>query len=226
VIKIKKMTNKLSTSCRVALLTACSTALLMTTPSIHAAQFGVSVIDSAGQPVSGASVCLGIHGKYAQYGSARTDENGQVLMDVPRVPMILTISKNSFSSVRTSEPARGFNLIKQIELSKGHPNVLCQAGSPPVSESSVRIGNVLVSESTFSTVLEPTVSGEPTQYRVSRSPSFTGSKWQRFESTIALSTRLSEENEVYLQMRRYKGTSKSWIEARSEVVSVRLPEFQ
>jgi len=221
------MTNKVSIASRIAVLTAFSGAILLASPaSVYAAQFGVSVIDSAGQPVSGADVCLGIHGKYSQYGAARTDEKGQVLMEVPRVPMVVTISKNRYTSVRMNEPARGFNLIKRVELDKGHPNVLCRVGSPPVSTSSVRIGNVLVSESAFSTVLMPTVSGEPTQYRVSRSPSFTGSKWRRFESSIALSTSLSEENEVYLQMRRYKGSGKSWIEARSEVVSVRLPEFQ
>jgi len=202
---------------RVTALSALSAVTLLATPSLHAAKFGVTLVDATGQPVSGAAVCIGLAGSYSQFGSAHTDENGFAILDVPTAPTVVTI---------LTEPARNFNLIKKIQLTPGSQNVRCEVDDFEASASSVKIGNVLVSESAFSTVLRPNVSGEPTEYRVSRIPSFTASSWQRFESTIALSTRLSEEDEVFLQMRRFKGSGSSWIEARSEVVSVQLPAFR
>jgi len=210
---------------RVTVLSALSAATLLAAPSLHAAKLGVTVVDTTGQPVSGAAVCVGLAGSYSQFGSAHTDENGFAILEVPSAPTVVTISKNNFDSIRVTEPARTFNLIKKIQLTRGNQNIRCEADGLESSASSVRIGNVLVSESAFSTVLRPNVSGQPTEYRVSRTPSFTASSWQRFESTIALSTRLSEEDEVFLQMRRFMGTANNWIEARSEVVSIQLPAF-
>jgi len=224
--KIKKMANLMANTSRVTALSALSAVTLLATPSLHAAKFGVTLVDATGQPVSGAAVCIGLAGSYSQFGSAHTDENGFAILDVPTAPTVVTISKNNFNSIRVTEPARNFNLIKKIQLTPGSQNVRCEVDDFEASASSVKIGNVLVSESAFSTVLRPNVSGEPTEYRVSRIPSFTASSWQRFESTIALSTRLSEEDEVFLQMRRFKGSGSSWIEARSEVVSVQLPAFR
>ena len=192
----------------------------------HAAKFGVKVIDDRGQAVAGAAVCFGLPGSYQQFGVLTTDASGLAMMDVPNVPLVVTITKTRFSSMRVNEPARGFNLIKEMTLSEGTPGPRCKTDNVVADNSMIKIANVDVMEGAFSTTLTPRVAGEPTQYRVSQTPSFSGAKWQRFESSIALTSNMASEEEIYLQMRRYTGTSQSWIEARSEVVTVKLPVFQ
>ena len=196
------------------------------TLSANAATFGVKVVDDRGQPIPGAAVCVGLPGNYKQFGAQLTDESGLAMVDVPNVPLVVTISKTRFSAMRVNEPARGFNLLKEITLSEGNPGPRCNAGQTIADNSSIKIGAVEVTESAYSTTLTPSVEGEATQYRVSRTPSFTGAKWQRFQSSIALTASLSDEDEVYLQLRRYSGSSKAWIEARSAIVAVKLPAYQ
>lgn len=196
------------------------------TMSANAATFGVKVVNDRGQPIPGAAVCVGLPGNYKQFGALLTDQSGNAMLDVPNVPLVVTISKTRFSGMRVNEPARGYNLIKEMKLTEGTPGPRCNAGQKIADNSSIQIGSVEVMESAYSTTLTPSVAGEPTQYRVSRTPSFTGAKWQRFQTSIALTSSLSDEDEVYLQLRRYEGSSKAWIEARSAVVTVKLPAYQ
>ncbi|MFK8075305.1 MAG: hypothetical protein AB8B84_01870 [Granulosicoccus sp.] len=196
------------------------------TMSANAATFGVKVVDDRGQPIAGAAVCIGLPGNYKQFGAKITDEGGVATVDVPNVPLVVTISKTRFSAMRVNEPARGFNLLKEMTLSEGNPGPRCNAGQTIADNLFIKIDSVEVTESAYSTTLTPSVDGDATQYRVSRTPSFTGAKWQRFQSSIALSASLSDEDEVYLQLRRYIGSSKSWVEASSAVVTVKLPAYQ
>lgn len=97
--------------------------------SAEASQFGVRVVDDAGEPVSGASVCVGLPGNYKQFGALFTNANGMAMTDVPNVPLVVTISKTRFSGIRMREPARGFSLIREVRLSDGTPGPRCKAGS-------------------------------------------------------------------------------------------------
>ncbi len=192
----------------------------------HAAKFGVRVVDDNGRPVAGASVCVGLQGNYKQFGATFTDSRGQVMVDVPNVPLLVTVSKDRFTGVRSTEPARAFNLIKEVKLREGVPGPRCRAGSV-LAEHTPGIPNIVVtdiaiSEGPFSTTLSPTVSGEPNQYRVSTSEAFADAKWIDFSTQIALAGDLSESNRVYLQMRKIRGNSKAYLESRSEVLTVRL----
>lgn len=220
--------NKNSKACsaRAVVLAALSFLGASASMSANAATFGVRVVDDRGQPVAGAAVCVGLPGNYKQFGALLTDASGNAMLDVPNVPLVVTISKSRFSGMRVSEPARGFNLIKEMTLSEGTPGPRCNAGQVVADSSSIQIGSVEVMESAYSTTLTPSVEGEATQYRVSRTPSFSGAKWQRFQTSIALNSSLSDEDEVYIQLRRYTGDGKAWIEARSAVVTVKLPAYQ
>lgn len=193
---------------------------------VSAKTFGVKIVDESGQSMSNVSVCVGLPGNPTKYGSLLSDESGLALLDVPKLPFVLTVSKARFGSMQINEPARGFNLIKQLTLKQGPSNAVCNVADLTKSQSSVRISTVQVVDSAFTKTLQPNVVGAPTQYRVSRTPSFTGAKWQRFDTAIPLSAGLSEEASVYIQMRRYTSLDKSWIEARSEVVNVRLPTYE
>jgi len=223
---IKTIKNPLKNKALSIALSVVGMASLMAFQPAHAAKFGVKIINEAGQPVAGAAVCLGLPGDYKQFGALITDKDGLAMADIPNVPLVVTVSKTRFSGIRMNEPARGFNLVKEVVLTEGVPGPRCNAGSSMANNDAIRIGNVLVTEGAFSTTLEPMVVGEATQYRVSSSSTFAGADWQRFESAISLPSSLAEKPAVYLQLRKYQGNRKAWIEARSDVVAVELPVFQ
>ena len=205
---------------------ACSVfvAVVLLSSTANAGKFGVRVVNDSGEPVAGASVCVGLPGNYKQFGAMFTNSDGQAITEVPNIPFVVTVSKTRFSGMRISEPARGFNLIKQVTLSEV-PGPRCRAGSTVADANppAIVIGDVNIDEGVYSTTLKPAVSGEPDHYRVSASAEFSDARWQRFDSTISLSSSLADEPSVFLQMRRFEGNSTGWVEARSRVVTVQLP---
>jgi len=207
-------------------VTALSAGLLLTSISANAAEFGVRVVDEAGMPVVGASVCFGLPGSYSQFGTGFTDEQGQATADVPNIPFMVTVSKTRFSGVRIEEPGRGFNLVKQVTLVEGFPGPRCKAGSSiaDANESLVRISDVDVAMQGNRTSLLPVATGEPNEYRVSASPDLSFQNWSVLGDSIRLSSTLAANSEVYLQLRRYEGVSNRWIDSQSEVSKVYLPK--
>ena len=192
----------------------------------QAAKFGVRVVDENDQAVVGAAVCIGLQGNYKQFAATFTDGQGKVMVDVPNVPLLVTVSKDQFSGIRITEPARAFNLLKQVRLREGIPGPRCKAGSS-LAESrpgvpSIVVTDIAINENTGSTTLSPTVSGEPNQYRVSANKEFEGAAWTKYANQIALASSLSNNQQVYLQMRNFQGSSKGWLETRSHVLTVRL----
>lgn len=192
----------------------------------HAAKFGVRVVDDNGAPVAGASVCIGLQGNYKRFGATFTDSQGQVMIDVPNVPLLVTVSKDRFTGVRSTEPARAYNLLKQVKLREGVPGPRCRAGSV-LAESAPSVPKIVVSSigiqaGPTTTTISPVVSGEPSHYRVSASKDFDGAKWQNFDNQIALNSKLSVSEKVFLQMRKRSGTAKAYLESVSDVMTVRL----
>ncbi|MEE9333395.1 MAG: hypothetical protein V3U65_04815 [Granulosicoccaceae bacterium] len=213
---------KLSTRTRLGAV-ALAAAIVSTAPSAQAAVFGVRVVDDTGAPVVGAAVCVGLQGNYKQFGAMFTDSSGTAKVDVPNVPLLVTVSKDRTAGVRMSEPARGYNLIKQVKLIDGVPGPRCRAGSslatPDVQQ--ILIDNVAVREGIYSTTLNTSVRGNPSHYRVSDNEGFTDAKWHRFSKVITTAN-YPEAEILFLQMRRIEGTAKSWLEARSDVIEVRM----
>jgi len=199
--------------------------LLGVAGSAQAAKFGVRVLDDGGQPVPGASVCIGLEGNYRQFGTAFTDLEGRAeLVEVPNMPFVVTVSKTRFTGTRLSQPAHGYDLVRDVVLAEGLPGPRCKAGSsmaanPPV----IDVRGVDVLDDDAATTLRPSVSGAPSEYRLAADDSFEGAAWQRFERSIAVPDSLSGERAVFLQLRRLEGSSRSWLEARSDVVTIELP---
>ncbi len=209
----------------IAIKAAALGAVLCLSGTGNAAQFGVRVVDEAGLPVAGASVCFGLPGSYRQFGAVFTDVDGQAEAEVPNIPFVVTVSKTRFSGVRISEPARGFNLMKQVTLAEGTPGPRCKAGSTltDAGQSSIRISNVTVSEDGQATILTPVATGEPTEYRVGSSEFLESERWRTLNGSIRVPGSMADLDEVYLQLRRFEGTASSWLEARSDAVAVYLP---
>ena len=191
--------------------------------SAHAGKFGIRVVDQSGEPVAGAAVCVGLEGNYKQFGAVFTDLNGVVpMLEVPNIPLVLTVSKTRFTGIRLMEPAREFNLIKEVKLRNGLPGPRCRAESSLASAPAILIGNIEVIEGASSKTITPTVTGDPSHYRVSESERFSDTNWERFKKVIALSNALSDRDSVFLQLRKIQGSSESWLESRSEVIKVPL----
>lgn len=189
-----------------------------------ATTFGVRVIDESGEPVSGASVCIGLEGNHKQFGAMFTGDDGIASTEVPNVPVLVTISKTRFSGLRVQEPARGFNLIKDMTLIEGVPGPRCRAESAlaDASGSPIQIRDIDVFTGDFSTRLRAAASGAPTHYRVAADREFSGASWQRYSSTIPLSQQLADAGEVYLQLRRYSASANASLESRSAIISITL----
>lgn len=219
--KMSRAVRKQLTGCAVSVLTLAG---LVATMPVQAGQFGLRVLDQSGEAVSGASVCVGLPGNYKQFGASFTDSDGLAIIDVPNVPLVVTVSKTRFSGMRMSEPARGFTMIKEVILSEGVPGPRCRAGSTIADGPSlIEVGRVDVIETADATSLQLDVSGDPSHYRVSSQSEFGDASWQAYDSRIVLPLSLARQGQIFLQMRRLEGSSESWLEARSTVVEVLLP---
>lgn len=218
---MKNKTGLLSLTNKLVLSMAVLTLSALALPA-HAAKFGVRVVDDNGVPVAGASVCIGLQGNYKQFAATFTDTQGQVMVEVPNVPLLVTVSKDRFTGIRQTEPARSFNLLKQVKLREGVPGPRCRAGSV-LAESKPSAGIVVSDIAVFDGMLSPTVTGDPSHYRVSATEDFSDAQWQKYSNQIALNSNLAESGKVFLQMRKRSGTSKAFLESRSEVLTVRLP---
>jgi len=192
---------------------------------VSAGQFGVRVVDSDGMPVAGASVCFGLPGNYRQFGAIFTDLKGEAMVEVPNIPFVVTVSKTRFSGIRLNEPARNFDLIRQVTLAEGRPGPRCKAGSTlaETHKSSVRVSRVQMSTDSDRIQLIPQVSGEPTDYRLSTIPDVSFTKWQKFETSIDVPPDMALRETLYLQLRRFEGTPSGWLEATSDISTVFLP---
>ncbi|MBX2837737.1 MAG: hypothetical protein KTR35_12835, partial [Gammaproteobacteria bacterium] len=210
-----------------ALIAATGLLALSAVGSAHAAKFGVRVVDEGGEPVAGAAVCFGLHGNYKQFGSMHTGTDGSAIVDIPNVPVVVTVSKTRFSGVRIQEPSRNFSIIKEVTLVDGVPGPRCTAGSSLADSEPgfepIRVANITFDEGAFETILTPEVTGGPSHYRVSKTRDFENSNWRKFSNSISLSNSLSDEERVYIQFRRYSGSNTGWLEARSDILTVNLP---
>ena len=207
-------------------LAAAGLAVALGATPAAAATFGVRVVDATGEPVPGASVCVGLEGNYRQFGALFTDLDGRAVVDVPNVPLVVTVSKTRFSGVRLAEPARGFNLVKEVRLAEGVPGPRCKAGSAVAEpgHDAIEIRDLdVVADGRGVPLVSARVTGEPTHYRIGADRELVDAAWRRFSDAMAVPGALADEPSVFLQLRRYLGVPDAWLEARSAVTEVALP---
>ncbi len=207
-------------------LIALTTTLALTGGTAQAEIFGVRVTNAEGKPLSGVAVCVGIQGNYKRYGTRFTDGSGTAVLDVPNVPLVVTVSKNRFTGTRMTEPARTFSLIKEVKLRDGVPGPRCKAESSMASLGNVPdllIREIDISGSSSSRSLRPLVDGRPSHYRVSGNSEFVDQEWQVWTDEIMLSQALSGEKELFLQLRNRSGSDDAWVESVSDVITIVMP---
>lgn len=218
---------------RVGMTLLAATVGLAAHTAVSATEFGVRVLDPVGAPIAGAAVCVGMPGNPRQFGARMTDRDGRAHLDVPNVPLVVTVSQSRFSSVRVQEPARDFNLVRDITLREGVPGPRCRGGSSLAARSEAAgPGELVIERIEFpdtgegGMALRPLVAGAaPTHYRLGRSvAALEDTRWQSFDSEIALGDGNADVPGLFLQLRRRVGGDDAWIETVSPTVAVRLPE--
>ncbi len=195
--------------------------------SAHAAKFGIRVVTPEGQPIAGAAVCIGTAGDYKKFAALFTSVNGDVQVDVPPVPLVVTVSKTRFAGTRLSEPARDFNLVKTIKLQDGKPGPRCKAGSTYVDASegnNLRISGVSIRDSAFSVQLLPQLNSGANHYRIASSNKLDKLRWRKLSEAIAVDPKLLG-GKVYLQVARIASVKGGRLEAHSNILPVDLTQL-
>ena len=195
--------------------------------SAHAAKFGIRVVSPDGQPIAGAAVCIGTAGDYKKFAALFTSVDGDVQVDVPPVPLVVTVSKTRFAGTRLSEPARNYSLVKIVELQDGIPGPRCKAGSTYVDASEgndLRIRDVAVRDNAVNVQLVPELNNSANHYRLASSNKLDNLGWRKLPSAIAVDQNLLG-GKVYLQVARIASVKGGRIEAHSNVMPVDLTKL-
>jgi hypothetical protein len=180
---------------------------------------------STGQPLEGASACLGTSADPVQLGARRTGPDGKAaFQDVPGAPLSLIVSKSGYRSERKSVSGGPYDQEQTVLLAKGGGGgYSCEAGAvvsrdagPPPSFVLDRGAGV----TTDRTVSLDFSSEGATDYRASESSTFGDAEWRAIEGTprFELSAGPGRKT-VYLQLRRYREAEGARLETRSEILS-------
>jgi hypothetical protein len=200
--------------------------LLLQLPlAASAADIRVRVFERGDQaPLSNAAVCLGTSARIDQFGAHMTDDEGYVsFTDVPRAPLLITVSRAGYMAEQESLVTSTANRTRVMSLSAGGGGTPC-----PLSNSASRVYSGGLSVSRFSlndgksvtadrtVTLNNQASSQATQYRASERSDFSGVSWQEY--TTAPAFQLSPgpgKKMVYFQVRRYAAAGGANIETLS-----------
>ena len=190
-----------------------------------AADIRVRVFERGDQtPLVNAAVCLGTSARIDQFGAHMTDNEGYVsFTDVPRAPLLLTVSRAGYMAAQESLVTSTANRMLVMSLSTGGGGTPCPMGN---SVSRVYSGGLSVSrfllDNGKAVTADPTVTlnnqvnSQATQYRASERADFSGASWQEY--TVAPAFQLSPgpgKKVVYFQVRRHATAGDANIETLS-----------
>ena len=190
-----------------------------------AADIRVRVFERGDQtPLVNAAVCLGTSARIDQFGAHMTDNEGYVsFTDVPRAPLLLTVSRAGYMAAQESLVTSTANRMLVMSLSTGGGGTPCPMGN---SVSRVYSGGLSVSrfllDNGKAVTADPTVTlnnqvnSQATQYRASERADFSGASWQEY--SVAPAFQLSPgpgKKVVYFQVRRHATAGDANIETLS-----------
>ncbi|HKK14741.1 MAG TPA: carboxypeptidase regulatory-like domain-containing protein [Gammaproteobacteria bacterium] len=181
--------------------------------SARAADVKVRVTDDTGQgPLAGAAVCLGTPANHHQMGAYLTPASGMVTFSgLLKTPLVLTVSRSGYQGERIDLEPSGSDRVLLVPLTSGGGGPVCSAATAtPGSAGALNVSDFRIDAGADRTAgrrvnLSFTVSGTPTQYRVSEHADFAGARWQPYRSrpTFELSAGPGTKT-VYLQVRRFR----------------------
>lgn len=191
------------------------------------AELRVQVVDGdAGGPIEGASVCVGTPADAVQLGVQRTGANGSAAFgDIPRAPLILTIVRSGYKPERQNLEATTHDRAVTVPLARGGgPDYGCQApvrrdaGNLAIRAFRINSGATMTNQRRVT--LDFTVTGSPTEFRVSESRDFANADWQPMNATrsFELSPGAGTKR-VFVQTRKFREVRGARLETLSDVVS-------
>ena len=190
-----------------------------------AADIRVRVFERGDQtPLVNAAVCLGTSARIDQFGAHMTDNEGYVsFTDVPRAPLLLTVSRAGYMAAQESLVTSTANRMLVMSLSTGGGGTPCPMGN---SVSRVYSGGLSVSrfllDNGKAVTADPTVTlnnqvnSQATQYRASERADFSGASWQEYAAAPAFQLSPGPGKKVvYFQVRRHATAGDANIETLS-----------
>jgi hypothetical protein len=204
-------------------------ALLLGASQAWSAEIEVRVQDKgSAAPLAGAAVCLGTPANPRQFGAyLNTGDGAVVFHEVPRSPLVLTVSRRGYRSYRASQQGEDFDRVIIVPLPRGGGGPVCTAPeqvrkAPPATTglrvSSLRLNGGARSTSNRDVVLSFLVNGPATEYRVSETADLGSQSWRPLESqpTFRLSATAGLKT-VYLQVRRHSEMAGASLQTLSNV---------
>ena len=201
--------------------------VLLVAPA-SAADLRVRVFERGGQaPLEGVSVCVGTPANPRQFGAASTDEDGySVFRDLPRAPLVVTASKSGYSGQQESLVTSNMERLLVVSLPGGGGGPTCEldlsdaaGGVAGLQVKRLKINGGAAMTGSRYVFLNHVVDGQPTHYRASENPDFSGARWQAYIPKPAFE--LSQgggRKVVYFQVRRYSKVDGADIQSLSPVV--------
>lgn len=177
-------------------------------------------------PIEGAAVCLGTSADPSQLGGYWTPADGRVVFaEVPRAPLVLTVSKGGYRAQRRQVTiGPGDQVLRIVLPAGGGEEFACDASArfeqPGLTVSRFRINDGAAVTGRRQVTLDFEVSAPATEYRAGESPDLAGAQWRAMEP--APSFELSPgpgRKTVYLQVRRHREVQGARLETQSDVVS-------
>lgn len=192
---------------------------------------GVTVVDrTTGQPLAGASVCLGTSADQNQFGAHLTDANGTVVFnEIPRTELILTVSKPQYMGYTRDDVASESNRILAVSLHTGGLGPVCEGAVALAPEAEVeeafsfavrsfRINKGDKETADRSVELSAKVAGQATHYRASEHADFHGAAWRSFDAPREFElSRGAGDKTVYFQVRRHMEIDGAVLQSLSNV---------
>lgn len=202
--------------------------LVPAAPLMADVDISVRVFQRGGnEPLAGASVCLGTPARISQFGSSVTDAAGNVRFTaVPRAPLVVTVSRPGYKGEQQSFvlSGTGRTLVMSLATGGGGPACEHEGQAADAFSGGLHVADFQLARRGSATggrqvVLRHSVNREPTHYRVSENPDFSGAGWQTYtpEPVYQLS-RGPGHKVVYFQVRRHSDMSGTEVETRSSVV--------
>jgi len=201
--------------------------LLMMSLNASATELTVRVFERGGKvPLQGVAVCLGTSARLNQFGASLTDSEGYVVFpEVPRSPLVVTVSRPGYMSGREQMKSSAENRMLVLSLPTGGGGVECPLGQSGLVQTatgleieSFQLNNGAAITRDASVTLDNKFSGHASQYRASERSDFRGAEWQTYDKGLRYQLSAGRGSKtVYFQLRRYARINGADLEARSSV---------
>ncbi len=210
--------------------------LFIATAPVYAANVDVHVTDSIDDgPVASAAVCLGTPANLSQFGARRTDSDGIASFQVAvETPLILTVTKPQFRSIRHSLPGKRTDRTVLVYLLRGGGGPICSApAEASAAETLSPRTTILVEHCSINggqkrtanrqVVLRCHVSGEPTHFRVSEQRDFADAEWQPHQPLVRVQLSAKRgKRTLYYQARRFSSVAGASLQTTSNIATASI----